>query len=271
MQQHGHRDVVRQVGHDRGRGPRPDPTPTGASATITCSASARSGIRLATVPGSARPSRPSISTAITRCTTGSSRASASPVPARPPARCRPVDPGDGDDAPHRVGVGDELLPALLAWLQVQPAGQARTAEGSSRLSEGPACRCRPATDPSRPPTEAFADCDLLCPAVLVRHAGPPYARQVASRELQPAVVAVAGVDRPVAADSHWASRSHRCRRPRCGRGRAAEEVGFAFDSSLVPTSTSGTPAFWSWCRWSASWLMVLPLCRTTLYVRVRTP
>ena len=137
VQQHGHRDVVRQVRDQRGRRCAvPDTT----SAACTCSASAATtvsrstyaGARSATVAGSSAANLSSTSTATTADAAGSR-----PERQRPEPRSHlehdvaGPDGGRADDPAHGVRVDDEVLPALLG----RATGPARAA--SARTSAGP--------------------------------------------------------------------------------------------------------------------------------------
>src|SRR6478609_2763781 len=124
-----------------------------------------------------------------------------------------ADAGQPDDPPDGVGVDDEVLARLLGGLQAEAGGEimARAAPRSSGESVIPGASRRAAGARSglaAPGLEAglgvepVGDRDLLLPGGQVGargEVGTAVREPRALRELQPAVVAVAGVDVPVAA------------------------------------------------------------------------
>ena len=124
MQQHRDRDVVGQVGHHRGRRGRQvlDPQRVGGDHGQRGGSLRHPGGR--TVAWSAPASSGSISTAITRRRrleqAEGQRAEAGADLQHDVVR---TDPGRRDDAADGVGVGDEVLAALLARPQPEPPDQ----------------------------------------------------------------------------------------------------------------------------------------------------
>ena len=167
-----------------------------------------------------------------------------------------ADAGGAHDAAHGVGVDDEVLPALLGGPQVELVGEQthlrrpeepRTGGGvgraSGRLTRGdayrPVVRRRRAAAPARRRSRRWrrgpcsAIGDLRLAAVSGREAGAAVRLPGAEVELQPAVVAVAGVGGPVAAGL--------ARGDPVPDAAAAGEVrvgaGAGAGRSLVPTAT----------------------------------
>ena len=204
------------------------------------SRSARSGSRSATVRGSSPASSSSISTATTRSATSSRPSVSEPSPG-PTSSTTSSGPTPETATMRRTVLASttKFCPRCLVGRRSRRAAISRIERGSRRLT-GPVRRppgvargsgadvgvrrrtscCSP--EPLRT-RSATAICGGL--ALLVRHARAAVRAPGRQRELQPAVVAVAGVDRPVAtrlARGDLVPQTH-VRDSRLGRGLGADD------------------------------------------------